>query len=130
MNNFIQEKLSQLTCSIDVLETAIFCNLVSWESVQSWEQGISKNISGTTNTLVYKEENVMIFETVIPPGVTFPHHWHDFEEHNFVISGLYTNAGSVYKSGKWIKYESNEAHTVSNDSKDVDLKIIVIFTKK
>jgi hypothetical protein len=130
MDNMILEKFNDLTEAITKLEIVVFSNLVSWDSVQHWEQFEAKNIAGTMNTLLYKEENVMIFETIIPPGVTFTHHWHDFEEHNFIISGFYTNAGSVSKSGKWLRYESYEAHNVSNESESTDLKIIVIFTKK
>lgn len=130
MNNRIQEKLDELNDCISHLEIAIFSDLVSWDSIQCWNVQEAKNIAGTKNTLVYREENIMVFETIIPPGITFPHHWHDFEEHNFVISGFYTNAGSVSKKGRWLRYKSHEAHEVSNNSKTSELKIIVIFTKK
>ena len=130
MSNSIQQKLDLFEKTIAKLERAIFSDLVPWDSVKEWEVGLSKNISNTMNTLVYKEENVMIFETVIPPKGQFPHHWHDFQESNFVISGFYTNAAGLQEKGKWIRYESHEAHLVSNESEDIDLKIIVIFTKE
>ena len=65
MSKKIQEKLNLFEKTISKLETAIFSDLVPWESIKNWETGQSKNISNTMNTLIYKEENVMIFETFI-----------------------------------------------------------------
>jgi quercetin dioxygenase-like cupin family protein len=128
MSNILT-KLNKLSFLVEQLEVVIFDKLVSWESVQNWNVGESKEISGSINLLVYREENIFIFETIIPPGVTFSSHWHDFYEHNFVISGTYTDEAGSRKIGQWVKYDPEKIHEVSNLSRDKELKLIVIFTR-
>jgi anti-sigma factor ChrR (cupin superfamily) len=125
----ILNKVKKLSFLIEQMEVVVFDKLVSWDSVQKWKVGENKNISGSLNLLVYREENIFIFETVIPPGITFASHWHDFNEQNFIISGTYTDGAGAHALGHWVKYDAEQIHEVSNNTKDKELKMIVIFTR-
>lgn len=124
----IEDKRKKLESVMDKCEVMAFTDLVSWRSVQEWKVGESKAICNSINKLILKEKNIMIFETMIPPGVTFINHWHDFREHNFIISGLYRDASSEYRNGTWAHYKPYQKHEVHNPSEDEELKIVVIFT--
>lgn len=122
------DKRRRLEAILDRCESMVFHDLVSWKSVQEWEVGESKEISGSLNRLIAKEANIMIFETVVPAGVAFNNHWHDFREHNFIISGIYKDSSSVKERGRWEHYRPYEKHEISNASAEEELKMIVIFT--
>lgn len=127
MENLLKNKINQIDEALKAVEEIIFNGLVCWDSIKRWRIGQTKTINNSLNTLIYKEENIMIFETIIPPKTIFPMHWHNFNEQNFVISGVYTDNGKTYSKDEWIKYGVGVPHQVSNNG-DNDLRLIVIFT--
>jgi len=129
MKSTIQNKINELNQAIAKVEDIIFTNLVSWDSVQHWQIGETKKINKSLNTLIYKEANIMIFETIIPPKTIFPMHWHNFKEQCFIISGVYTDNGKTYSKDEWVKYDVFVPHEIINNNKN-DLRLIVIFTYK
>lgn len=127
MENIIKNKINEIDEALKAVEEIIFNGLVSWESVKNWGLRVSKVINNSLNTLIYKEENIMIFETIIPPKTIFPMHWHDFKEQNFVISGVYSDNGKTFFKNDWVGYDVLVPHQVTNLGEE-ELKIIVIFT--
>ena len=124
------DKIRELERILAKCERMAFNDLVSWDDVKNWKVGETKIISHATNMLIAKEENIMIFKTIIPPKTVFTNHWHDFHERNFIISGFYTNANIIYSKGTWVGHSSYEPHEVSNESEDEDLVLFVHFTKE
>ena len=129
MSNKIQEKLNLLTKEICKIQTMLIHSLLTWKELSDWAIGESRNIDGTLNYKVWEEDNIMIFKTTIPDGVSFPRHWHNFKEQNYVIEGFYNDASNKASKGEWVKYEELEKHLVENKDKELDLKIMVIFTR-
>lgn len=126
----IKLKLNKIDIELRKCEIMTFHDLVPWSEVMAWKVGEIKNISGSRNELIYREENIFIFETIIPPKVVFSYHWHDFNEHNFIVTGLYKDDNSTKESGEWVGYPPFIPHEVLNPSETEHLKTIVIFTKE
>jgi hypothetical protein len=126
MNSQLMEKMSELHLEMGKLEKLVFSNLVSWETLQRWDIGDEKEINGTLNVKLVGEKNLMLFRTLIPN--TFPEHFHDFIEHNYIISGQYTDGKRIYNVGDVVKYTINELHKVESIGTEI-LEILVIFTR-
>lgn len=130
--NSLVKKVSELTKNIEKLETMVFKDEVSWDSVDinSWAIGETKMISGSTNTKILERDNIMIFETKLPPLCVFAKHFHKFfNENNFIITGVYQDADGIHGHGSWVTYLNGKVHKVCNPSPIEDLDLIVIFTR-
>jgi hypothetical protein len=130
--NSLVKKVEDLTKNIEKLETMVFKDEVSWEDVNllQWKIGESKYISGSLNTKIFEKNNIIIFNTVLPPLCIFNKHYHKkFTENNFIMSGIYEDANGQHGKGCWITYKNGVIHKVANPSPIEDLDIIVIFTK-
>jgi len=129
MSEKIKEKILELTENIAKLESIVFQKKVPWEIVENWEVGVTKKIGDSVNTKIFGDDNILIFLTTIPAGFVFPSHWHDYNESNYVISGVYYDNGILATKGEWVRYNINKSHEVESLG-EVELKILVIFTKK
>jgi len=125
-------KIKSLEKNIQKLETMVFNDEVSWESVNlyNWEVGKTVIVSGSKNTKIFEESNIIIFKTTLPPLCVFNEHFHKyFCENNYVISGLYEDADGIHGKGSWVTYKNGQVHKVSNPSSIENLDLVVIFTK-
>jgi quercetin dioxygenase-like cupin family protein len=129
MSEKVKQKLLELTDNIAKLESIVFQKKVSWETVENWEVGKTKRIGDSVNTKIFGDDNILVFLTTIPAGFIFPPHWHDYNESNYVISGVYYDNGIYAEKGEWVRYNINKIHEVQSVG-EAELKLLVIFTKK
>ena len=128
MNSELQSKLKQLTDKVEEMRKVVFSNLVNWEQLISIAVGETFLVEGTINTKIYEDNSCMIFKTVIPAGVTFPYHLHNFLEQNLVIEGDLEDLTKKYKKTDWMIYEPFTGHEIKNNT-NKDSSLIVIFTR-
>lgn len=123
--NVLVEKFAELK----ELTEMNFDNFQSWEMVyDNWEIGDTKIIGGSKNELVLKEVNRMQFLTMIPPGVIFPLHWHDFRERISIVDGRLTGLRTKksYGPGELVDYPAFTKHHVQNQE-EIDCYLVVDF---
>lgn len=96
----------------------------------TWDVGETKDLHGTLNTLVYKDETVLKFNTVIPAGGSFLPHMHEVVEQVHVIKGVlrdYLHRGE-WREGDVMSYDSHVAHAPYNPSDD-NCQLLVVFDR-
>lgn len=122
----VDNKIKEIQDVISKSKMMTFEKLVTWQELSDWKIGEQRNISGTLNTKLVEEDNLIIVKTIVPE--IFNEHWHDFVEHIFLVKGRLRDCKKEHKTGDWICYELLEPHFVENLDKEPS-ELIVIFTR-
>lgn len=126
----INTRLHRIKKMVDNFSELTYSNFQPWSVFNDWEQGETKRIGKTLNTLTYKGDNRLELHTEMGPGSEFPKHWHNFNEELEILSGTYTDKlnGITRKTGETVTYGIGEVHKPINIHEDT-LTIRVVFTR-
>lgn len=125
------EKILGKISEINRLLNLDYSNLQSWKDIErNFKVGVPVSINGTSNTCLRKTKNSIQINTIIPPGESFPNHWHDFSERCTVLRGelIDKNTGKIWKSGQVVIFEPFQEHLPAAHGEQ-EVRVIVDFYK-
>lgn len=137
MHKNLKEQLVAMQKLTHTSKLLNFKGIVSWKDMTDLyvRLGERVEIDKAINHLEYKSPDLWVWDTVIPHGIRFQKHKHDFVEVCVVHAGVLTEklTADRFKKGMYVIYEFLQPHEPSNDDdaeEDCHITVYWVNTKK
>ena len=130
MVDAIKERLSEARNLITRFERLTFESFQGWAWLRTVKVGQTLVFdNGATSTKLTDKPKEMMFEVTVPPGSSFPHHWHDCKEMIIVKEGHLKDKILDYdlREGESVFIESKTAHEPYTPDNEQVTMLILLF---
>lgn len=127
--SLLLDKIERLTASVNEAIKKDWSDHQPYEVISAWPVDETRTIEGTINKKVYEDKYLCVFTTMLPPGTTFPKHWHDGIEYCIIIENELSDREKKanWKAGEVVIYRRDHKHKPFNPSKTKNTKLLVVF---